>query len=145
MAPRRTSGSGTTGDTPARTSRAPRSAAPARAARPVRPPVRDFTGTATPTFAIEWDVRPAFDFLFALSTDTTGDDLPAADTAWLKDSLAALPKDVRSYLNIEYQRDVLVHAGSWLVDKPQIKTAAQVAAAVKEAVPAELFRTLLMY
>jgi len=125
---------------PVRVARIP---APPRA---VQPPVRDFTGTATPTFAIEWDVRPAFDFLFSLSTDTgTGEDLPAADRTWLKNALAALPKETRTYLGQEHQRDILVHIGSWLVTRTEIRTAAQVAAAVADAEPAELFRALAMY
>ena len=143
MAARRSNATGPTGEARTAPARAPRSASPVRPARPVRPPVRDFTGTVTPSFAIEWDVRPAFDFVISLSSDTgSGDDLPEADRTWLRESLAALPKTTRAFLGQEYQRDALVHAGSYLVERPEIRTAKDAAAAIAAAAPADLFRPL---
>lgn len=112
--------------------------------RAVVPPVRDFTGTPASSFAVEWDVRPAFDFLISLSGDTgTGEDLPAADRAWLKDGIASLSKAARATLNQEAMRDVMVHGASFLVERREIRTAAQVAAAVAASPPAELFSTIV--
>ena len=73
---------------------------------PARPAVRDFTGADAPSFAVEWDVRPAFDFLISLSSDSgTSDDLPAADREWLKKALASLPKDATTYLAGEHRSE----------------------------------------
>ena len=66
---------------------------PAETARP-RPVVRDLSrGPAS--FRIDWDVRPAFDFVFSLWDDAgETDDLPAADRAWLAEHKGAMPADV---------------------------------------------------
>jgi len=119
----------------------------AREARmPARPPVRDFTGADAPSFAVEWDVRPAFDFLISLSSDSgTTDDLPAPDREWLKGALASLPKDVKSYLGREHQSDVLVHLGSYIVEQRDVRTSAEVVSSIAAAKPADLFRSMAMY
>lgn len=118
----------------------------ARVERPAAQ-VRDFTGAApAPAFAIEWDVRPAFDFVFSLSNDTGGaEDLPEADRTWLKEALAGLPKPVRATLADEPMRDMLVHLGSYLVDRKDVRTAAEVAATIARAEPADLFRSTVGY
>jgi DNA-binding transcriptional ArsR family regulator len=114
--------------------------------RPTRPPVRDFTGVDTPTFAVEWDVRSAYDFLISLSSDTgKSEDLPAPDREWLKSAIASLPKDAARYLAGEHQSDLLVHLGSYLVERPEARTAAQAADTIAAAKPAELFRVIAMY
>ena len=64
-----------------------------------RPPVRDFAGGRS--FAVEWDVRPVFDFMFSLSPDAgRTDDLPADDRRWLTEAKAALPEPVRADLKV---------------------------------------------
>lgn len=68
-----------------------------RPAAPATPRVRDFSGQAT-SYAIAWDVRSVYDFLFSLNED---DDFPhdllEADRAWRDDAraalLAAMPED----------------------------------------------------
>ena len=113
---------------------------------PARPPVRDFTGADAPTFAVEWDVRTAFDFLISLSSDTgMSDDLPAEDREWLKGALASLPKDATTYLAGEHRSDILVHLGSYLVERRDVRTAADAAAAIASADTAELFRSIATY
>jgi DNA-binding transcriptional ArsR family regulator len=111
-------------------------------ARPSRPPVRDFTG-GSPSFRIEWDVRPAFDLVFSLSSDSGGDDLPAPDRAWLTDAKASLPEPVRSYLGREHRADMLIHVGAFLVERTEVRTSSQVVDALRGATPVDVFRTLL--
>ena len=76
---------------------------PAETAQP-RPAVRDLSrGPAS--FRIDWDVRPAFDFVFSLSGDAGAtEDLPAADREWLAASKSAMPADVAT----KFQRPVRV-------------------------------------
>ena len=65
-----------------------------RSRRPRRPPSRRRRASATcagPSSGpiVEWDVRTAYDFVFALSDDAgSTDDLPPADRAWLADGKA---------------------------------------------------------
>jgi DNA-binding transcriptional ArsR family regulator len=86
-----------------------------------RPPVRDFTAGAS-SFAIEWDVRPIYDFLFSLSDDAGAtEDLPAEDRRWLKESRAAL--DPAGYpLSGILQHDVAVHVAAFAVSRPWLRT-----------------------
>ena len=60
-----------------------------------RAPVRDLNrGSAS--FRIDWDVRPAYDFVFSLSGDAgSTEDLPAADRTWLADAKASMPANVQ--------------------------------------------------
>ena len=57
------------------------------------PRVRDFGRQAGGSFQIRWDVRTAYDFVFALSDEAgSSDDLPAEDRRWLtraKDQLSS--------------------------------------------------------
>ena len=121
-----------------------RGPAPVRAAAPVRgrAPVRDFTASA-PAFAVEWHVRPAFDFLFSLSDDSgSTDDLPAADREWLATALAAQPKEFRAFLELDHRRGSLVHLAGFLVDRPHVRSAAETIAAMREAGPIPVFGNL---
>jgi DNA-binding transcriptional ArsR family regulator len=110
--------------------------------RPSRPPVRDFTG-GSPSFRIEWDVRPAYDVVISLSSDTGGEDLPAPDRAWLTEAKASLPEPARTYLGRDHQADMLIHVGAFLVERTEARTSSDVVAALRSASPAAVFRTLL--
>jgi DNA-binding transcriptional ArsR family regulator len=115
--------------------------APPAEARP-RPPVRDFTGGAG--FSIEWDVRPVYDFLFALSGDAgSTDDLPAADRAWLTDARASLPEDLRASVGRLFENELAIHVASFAVERPEIRTARQFVAALDAAGEAEISRSVV--
>ncbi len=105
----------------------------------VRAPVRDLTRGAH-TFRIDWDVRPAYDFLFSLSADAgSTEDLPAADRTWLADAKAALPKDVQATAKQLF--DSLAVAVV-VVDRPAIRTADDVVAAIASMDPREMIRVM---
>jgi hypothetical protein len=89
-----------------------------------RPIVRDL-GRGSSTFTIEWDVRPAFDFLFSLSGEAgLTDDLPAEDRRWLTDSRASLSDDVQAELKALFDTELCINAGVLLIDKPEVRTGA---------------------
>ncbi|HLX35177.1 MAG TPA: metalloregulator ArsR/SmtB family transcription factor [Candidatus Limnocylindrales bacterium] len=106
--------------------------------------MRDFTA-ASASFSIEWDVRPAFDFILSLSEDSgTTDDLPEADRTWLADALAALPEASRQFLaHGTPGRMVTIHLAGFLVDHPELRTAAYVVAAIRATSPEDLFPHLV--
>jgi len=107
-----------------------------------RAPVRDFTASG-PAFAVEWHVRPAFDFLFALSGDSgSTDDLPTADREWLATALKAQPAWSRAFLDNEHRRGSLVHFAGFLVDRPDVRHAADVVPAMRAAGPGQVFANL---
>jgi DNA-binding transcriptional ArsR family regulator len=96
-------------------------------------PVRDFTGGRL-AFAIEWDVRPAYDFLFSLAPDAgTTDDLPAEDRRWLKAARASVPEPSQAALAGAVKDELSVHLGGFLVTHPEIHVAAEVAPAMRAA------------
>ena len=104
--------------------------------------MRDFTATA-PAFAVEWHVRPAFDFLLSLSADSgSTDDLPAADREWLAAAMAAQPTSVRTYLEGHHRREQLVHLAGFLVDRPEVQRAAEAIDAMRAAGPGPVFGNL---
>jgi DNA-binding transcriptional ArsR family regulator len=103
-----------------------RPASPARIA-----PVRDFTGTA-PRFAIEWDVRPSYDFLFSLSPDAgTTDDLPAEDRRWLRDARTGLADAAKERVARATKDDLSIHLVGYLVDHPELRDARQAVEAMR--------------
>jgi DNA-binding transcriptional ArsR family regulator len=111
-------------------------AAPAR-----RPPVRDFTGGGG--FAIEWDVRPAYDFLFSLSSDAgTTDDLPAPDRRWLTDARASLTQSAGTAIERLVELDVFVHLATYLIDRPGLRSAAEVVEDMAGTGQAEVLRAV---
>ena len=91
---------------------------------PARSPVRDLTRGAT-TFRIDWDVRPAFDFVFSLSDDAAStDDLPAADREWLAKAKAAMPAPVRDATQRLFASELCINAAVLIVDRPNVRTSA---------------------
>jgi DNA-binding transcriptional ArsR family regulator len=94
-------------------------------------PVRDFTG-APARFAIEWDVRPVYDFLFSLSPDAGAtDDLPAADRRWLQDARAGLAEPSRTELERMMKHELAVHVGGFIVERPALHSSADVVATMR--------------
>ena len=111
----------------------------------VRAPVRDLTRGAT-SFRIDWDVRPAYDFVFSLSGDAgETDDLPAEDRAWLKTSRNALPAEVTEANRKLFESEICINAAVLLVDRPNVRTARDFVDAFAEATPAEIIRGIFEY
>jgi DNA-binding transcriptional ArsR family regulator len=106
---------------------------PAETVQP-RPAVRDLSrGPAS--FRIDWDVRPAFDFVFSLNGDAgQTDDLPAEDRAWLADTKASMPPAVATPFKRLFENEVCVSVAVIAVEQPDVRTAADLVAAI-EATP----------
>jgi DNA-binding transcriptional ArsR family regulator len=102
---------------------------PVESAQP-RPAVRDLSrGPAS--FRIDWDVRPAFDFVFSLSGDAgSTDDLPPQDRTWLADAKASMPPEIATEFKRLFESEVCIHVPIIAIDRPEIRTAADVVAAV---------------
>lgn len=110
---------------------------------PAGPHVRDFTGAAA--FTIEWDVRPAYDFIFSLAEDAgSTDDLPAADRRWLTDARASLPRALRASVGRLFESDLCIHLAAFLVDRPAVRASTQFVDALEVAPPAEIFRSIFI-
>lgn len=108
-----------------------------------RPAVRDFTGS--PAFTIDWDVRPVYDFLFSLSNDAgSTDDLPAVDRRWLADARSSLPRELGASVGRLLESEVTIHAGTFAVDRPDIRSSGDMVAALREAGPDEIVRTMVV-
>jgi DNA-binding transcriptional ArsR family regulator len=116
--------------------------APERSAdAPQRPAVRDFTGGTG--FPIEWDVRPVYDFVFSLSDDAgSTDDLPAADRRWLTDARASLPQDLRTSVDRLFGSELAIHIASFLVGRPETRTARDFVTALEQATPSEILAAI---
>jgi DNA-binding transcriptional ArsR family regulator len=103
-----------------------------------RPAVRDLSRGAT-SFTIDWDVRPAYDFVFSLSSDAgSTDDLPAADRQWLTESLASLPADARGSIKQLFENELCVQVAALLIERPDVRTSADFVATVRASSPAEV-------
>jgi DNA-binding transcriptional ArsR family regulator len=119
---------------------------PDRTATPlVRTPVRDLTRGAT-SYRIDWDVRPAYDFVFSLSgVAGETDDLPAEDRAWLKTALESLPEGIREGSKQLFESEICINAAVLLVDRPHVRTSREFVDAFAEATPAEIIRGIFEY
>jgi DNA-binding transcriptional ArsR family regulator len=93
------------------------------------------------SFRIDWDVRPAFDFLFSLSDDAgSTDDLPAPDRAWLAEAKASLPAGVRDTAHDLFESEIWINMAVVVVDDPAIRTAADLVTALGTIGPREIVR-----
>ncbi len=108
-----------------------------------RPIVRDL-GRGSSTFAIEWDVRPSFDFLFSLSGEAgSTDDLPADDRRWLTETKASLPEAARAGLVEMFDSELCINAGVLLIDQPDVRTAAQLVEFIGDSEARDVVRPIL--
>jgi DNA-binding transcriptional ArsR family regulator len=108
----------------------------------VRAPVRDLN-SGSASFAINWDVRPVYDFVFSLSGDAgSTDDLPATDRTWLADAKANLPADVQSAAARLFESEVAIHIAVVVVDQPALRTADDVVAAISSSAPSDVIRAM---
>lgn len=108
----------------------------------VRAPVRDLN-SGSASFAIEWDVRPVYDFVFSLSGDAgSTDDLPATDRKWLADAKADLPTEVRDAATRLFESEVAIHIAVVVVDQPALRTADDVVTAISSSDPHDVIRAM---
>jgi DNA-binding transcriptional ArsR family regulator len=108
-----------------------------------RPAVRDL-GRGSSSFTIEWDVRPAFDFLFSLSGEAgSTDDLPADDRRWLADARASLPEITRAGLTELFDSELCINAGVLLIDRPEVRTSADYIGLIAAAETRDVIRPIL--
>jgi DNA-binding transcriptional ArsR family regulator len=108
----------------------------------VRAPVRDLN-SGSASFAIDWDVRPVYDFVFSLSGDAgSTDDLPATDRKWLEDAKADLPAEVRDVAIRLFESEVAIHIAVVVVDRPALRTAGDVVAAISSSDPSDVIRAM---
>jgi DNA-binding transcriptional ArsR family regulator len=112
---------------------------PGRPAETVsRPIVRDLSRGGAP-YRIDWDVRPAYDFVFSLSSDAGAtDDLPAADRRWLADALASLETEDRSAIRQLFENELCIQIAAILIDRPDVRTSAEFVATIEASTPAEV-------
>jgi DNA-binding transcriptional ArsR family regulator len=109
---------------------------------PARAPIRDLSRGAS-SFRIDWDVRPAFDFVFSLSGDAgSTDDLPAADRTWLAESKAAMPADVTDSWKRLFESELCVHVATVAIDRPNARTSADLVAAIESMPQADVLRSI---
>ncbi len=107
-----------------------------------RPIVRDLTRGGT-TYRIDWDVRTAYDFVFSMSGDSgSTDDLPAPDREWLVASRASLEPDVQTAMKDLFESELAIHSGVLLVDRPNVRSSADLVALVSDLSAAELITAL---
>ncbi|MEX1173163.1 MAG: metalloregulator ArsR/SmtB family transcription factor [Chloroflexota bacterium] len=111
---------------------------------PASPQVRDFAAPGA-GFAIEWDVRPVYDFLFSL-TDEAGrtEDLPEADRTWLRETKAAMPANVRAEFDGGiFAAELGIFLAGFAVDRPEVQTAAAFVDALDAVSTDDLLRAIL--
>src|SRR2546426_10870203 len=119
---------------------APRAARDRSGEAPVRTAVRDLARGAT-SYRIDWDVRPAYDFVFSLSAEAgETDDLPAEDRAWLKTARHTLPNSVGDADRQLFDSDTCVSAAGLLIDRPEVRTPREFVDAFAEAAAGEVLR-----
>ncbi|HXG39816.1 MAG TPA: hypothetical protein VNJ28_02640, partial [Candidatus Limnocylindrales bacterium] len=105
------------------------------------PRVRTFGGAAG--YAIEWDVRNAYDFVFSLSGDAgSTEDLPAADRAWLSETRAALPASIERDRQALFGTELCLNIAALAVEEPDARDAAGFVAAVRAAGPVRTIRRI---
>jgi DNA-binding transcriptional ArsR family regulator len=110
--------------------------------RPQRAIIRDLTRGGA-SYRIDWDVRPAYDFVFSLSGDAGAtDDLPAPDREWLTTNRASLEPEVQAGIRELFESELAIHAGVLLVDEPDVRTAADFVQLVGDTSAADLIGAL---
>ena len=123
-----------------------RTASTSAARRPEAPasaPVRDF---ATPAagFAIEWDVRPVYDFLFSLAKDEDSpEDLPEADRMWLAEARTAMAAELGDAADAQFAQAMAVHVAAVAVEHPELRSVAAFLDAIDTIPTPDLVRSIL--
>ena len=104
------------------TRRSPANPAAGRPEAPASARVRDFASPAA-GYAIEWDVRPVYDFLFSLAKEEDSpEDLPEADRTWRTEARAALVADLGDAADEGFASGMAVHIAAVAVERPELRT-----------------------
>jgi DNA-binding transcriptional ArsR family regulator/AcrR family transcriptional regulator len=104
--------------------------------------MRDLTRGGV-SFQIDWDVRPAYDFVFSLSGDAgSTEDLPAPDRTWLQESREALDPEARAGARDLFESELAIHTGVLLVDVPAVRTSADFVDLIGDTSPEDLIAAL---
>jgi DNA-binding transcriptional ArsR family regulator len=119
------------------------SAGSTRATGTAAPQVRDFASPSS-GFAIEWDVRPVYDFLFSLGGEgVKAADLSEADRAWLADARARLPEALRPDHETIFGAEVGIYVAALAVERPELRTVEAFVAEVERIPTDALMRAVL--
>ena len=106
-------------------------------------PVRDFASPAT-GYAIEWDVRSIYDFLFSLAKDEDApEDLPERDRTWLAGARATLAADLADPADAEFAGAMAVHVAAVAVEHPELRTVEAFLETVDTVPTAQLVTSIL--
>ncbi len=109
--------------------------------RPSGPRVRGI-GLAGAPVEVQWDIRPAYDFVISLSHEIgETEDMPAVDRRWLSNARAALAEELGGPEQVD--DEVVLSAASLIVDRPEVRSARDLVALIRSADPAEMRRVLL--
>jgi DNA-binding transcriptional ArsR family regulator len=120
-----------------RTGAAPASDVPAN----VR--VRGFSGSGLGQVSVEFDARTLYDFVFSLSEEAGAtDDLPAADRAWLREARAGLNLELEDAGALRAV-EIAVSVAGLAVDRPDVRTAADLVEFVAVLDPPDVVRLVL--
>ena len=123
--------------------RAPTAAANRRLEAPTGPAVRDFASPAA-GYAIEWDVRPVYDFLFSLAKEEDSpEDLPEADRTWLAEARATLVTELGEAADEAFASGMAVHIAAVAVQRPELRTVDAFLDTVEQLPTADLVRSIL--
>lgn len=107
------------------------------------PQVRDLASPAA-GFAIEWDARSLYDFLFSLTGDAgASDDLPEPDRAWLRDTRAGLAPGVAADVAELFGAHLAIYLAAFVVEHPELATVDQLVDLVATVPTHELVATVL--
>jgi DNA-binding transcriptional ArsR family regulator len=116
------------------------SPAPRAVMPPARPPIRELT--ARHAYAVDWDVRTVYDFVFSLSVEAGSmDDVPAADRDWLAGAKAALRDDVGEAVEL-FASELCVVLAALAVDRPEVRDPAAFVELVASTDDVTLLRTI---
>ena len=94
---------------------------------------------------VVFDVRTVYDFMISLSDDAgSTDDLPAADRTWLKSARDALPGLARRDREGFLANEAFLGAVMVAVDRPEVRTSADLVAALRDTDPKAFARLLMI-
>jgi DNA-binding transcriptional ArsR family regulator len=118
-------------------------AVPARPAGSAAPQVRDFASPSS-GFAIEWDVRPVYDFLFSLGGEgLKAADLSEADRAWLEEARGRLPDAVRPDYEAMFGAEMGIYVAAVAVERRDLQTVDAFVAEMQRIPTDELLQAVL--
>ncbi|HEU4674150.1 MAG TPA: metalloregulator ArsR/SmtB family transcription factor [Candidatus Limnocylindrales bacterium] len=107
---------------------------------PGRPAIRDLNRRHS--YAVEWDVRPAFDLVLSLSAEAgQTDDLPTRDREWLAAAKAGLRAELGDALEL-FASEFCTVLAIIALDRPEVRSAADFVALLDATDEPAIIRTL---